>query len=99
MTGKRQFFTETAAEILESQGYRAKAADVFLYLSFRHPDKADYYRSRYEALQDDLIWIMHNRELVDLLYVWINSIARENRFEGLEKMMACLKERKQIFLR
>lgn len=89
------FFTETAANLLESQGYRAKAAEVFLFLSFRHPEKADYFRSRFEALQDDLIWIQHNHELVDLLYLWINSIAGQNTLECLKKMRTMLLQRKQ----
>ncbi len=95
MNGSHVFFTETAANLLESQGYRAKAAEVFLFLSFRHPEKADYFRSRFEALQDDLIWVQHNQELVDLLYIWIDSIAGQKRLECLEKMRAMLLQRKQ----
>lgn len=95
MTDKSVFYTETAAKLLETQGYTAKAAEVYLYLSLKHPDKASYYRPKFEALQSDLIWIKKNHGLVDLFYLWIKNITKGNRLDSLKKARLRLLELKK----
>lgn len=94
MSGQPFFFTETAANILEAQGYRAKAAEVFLYLSMNSQEKKDYYRARFERLESDLVWIKKNKELVRLFHLWIVSIKCSNRIERLNEVRSKLLERK-----
>lgn len=96
MTDKSLFNTETAAKMLESQGYRAKAAEVYLYLSLKYPDKAVYYRPKFEALQSDLIWVKKNQKLVDLFYMWIKNIIEGNSLDSLRKARFSLLEQKKI---
>jgi len=95
MTDKSVFFTETAAKLLEQQGYRAKAAEVYLHLSLKYPDKADHYRPKFEALQSDLIWIKKNHMLVDLFCLWIKTITEGNRLDSLRKARLRLLELKK----
>lgn len=95
MTDKSVFNTETAAKILESQGYRAKAAEVYLRLSLSNPGKAVYYRTKFESLQSDLIWVKNNRKLIDLFYLWITNITEGNRLDSLRKTRLRLIEQKK----
>ncbi len=95
MTDKSVFNTETAAKILESQGYRAKAAEVYLRLSLSNPGKAVYYRTKFESLQSDLIWVEKNHKLIDLFYLWITNITEGNRLDSLRKTRIRLIEQKK----
>lgn len=95
MSGKPFFFTETAAKILEDQGYRAKAAEVYLYLSINSQEKKDYYRARFERLESDLVWIKKNKELVRLFHLWIVNLNCPNRIERLTEVRTKLLERKK----
>lgn len=96
MTDKLVFYTETAAKMLEAQGYKAKAAEVYLQLSLKHPDKADFYRPKFEALQSNLIWIKKNHKLVDLFYLWITNITEGNSSNSLRRARLRLLELKKI---
>lgn len=96
MTDKSLFYTETAAKILEAQGYTAKAAEVYLQLSLKYPDKAHYYRPKFEALQANLVWIKKNHKLVDLFYLWIKNITEGNRLDSLRKARLRLIELKKL---
>lgn len=95
MKDRSIFFTETAAKLLESQGYRAKAAEVYLFLSLNSMEKKDYYRERFEALESELVWIKKNTELIELLHVWLGKIAGADRLERIRNTRNTLLERKK----
>lgn len=85
MTDRSIFHTETAANLLEKQGYRMKAADVYLDLLSRHPEKRIFYTAKIESLGDDLAWVKKNQHLVDLLHMWVKSINRKNLLDSLKR--------------